>query len=192
MRFLRRSLTGLFLTAMTLGLLVYAAVMVRDAVETRLADEPRVPEREERVFSVNTVTAAAETLRPVLTAYGEVQSRRELELRAGASGRIVALAPEMDEGGRVEAGQLLARIDPADAEAARDRAEAVCHQCHLQSRAYVDPRGRGLADYRPGLALEDFQHYYRSTDPHQQMQVPLDRRFHRGQAVGRQHFQHPE
>ncbi len=53
----------------------------------------------------------------------------------------------------------------------RDRAEAVCHQCHLQSRAYVDPRGRGLADYRPGLALEDFQHYYRSTDPRQQMQV---------------------
>ena len=53
----------------------------------------------------------------------------------------------------------------------RDRAEAVCHQCHLQSRAYVDPRGRSLADYRPGQALEDFQHYYRSTDPRQQMQV---------------------
>ena len=54
---------------------------------------------------------------------------------------------------------------------ARDRAGAVCHQCHLQPRAYVDPRGRGLVDYRPGLALEDFQHYYRSTDPRQQMKV---------------------
>jgi len=53
----------------------------------------------------------------------------------------------------------------------RDRAEAVCHQCHLQPRAYVDPRGRSLADYRPGLALEDFQHYYRSTDPRQRMKV---------------------
>lgn len=53
----------------------------------------------------------------------------------------------------------------------RDRAEAVCHQCHLQSRAYVDPRGRSLADYRPGQAIEDFQHYYRSTDPRQQMKV---------------------
>ncbi|ETX14842.1 hemolysin D [Roseivivax halodurans JCM 10272] len=134
MRFLRRSLTGLFLMAMTLGLLVYAAVIVRDAVETRLSDEPRMPAREERVFSVNTVTAAAETLRPVLTAYGEVQSRRELELRAGASGRIVELAPEMDEGGRVEAGQLLARIDPADAEAARDRAEADLQDAQAERR----------------------------------------------------------
>ncbi|WP_306131486.1 efflux RND transporter periplasmic adaptor subunit [Roseivivax marinus] len=124
MRFLRRSLTGLFLFAMTLGLLAYAGLLVRDAVQARLSDEPRMPEREERVYSVNVVTAEAETLRPVLTAYGEIRSRRELEIRAGASGRIVALADEMDEGGRVEANQLLARIDPADAEAARDRAEA--------------------------------------------------------------------
>ncbi len=53
----------------------------------------------------------------------------------------------------------------------RHRAEAVCHQCHLQSQAYVNPRGRSLADYRPGLALEDFQHYYRSADPGQKMKV---------------------
>lgn len=53
----------------------------------------------------------------------------------------------------------------------RDRADAVCHQCHLQSRAYVAARGRSLADFRPGLALEDFQHYYRSADPRLQMKV---------------------
>ncbi|SFD91056.1 efflux RND transporter periplasmic adaptor subunit [Roseivivax sediminis] len=124
MRFLRRSLLGLFLTAMTLGLLVYAAALVQGAVTARLSEEPRMPQREERVFSVNVVAAEAETLRPILTAYGEVRSRRELEIRAGASGRIVELAEEMDEGGRVSQGQLLARIDPADAEAALDRAEA--------------------------------------------------------------------
>ena len=60
-------------------------------------------------------------------------------------------------------------VNPA--QLSRDRADAVCHQCHLQSRAYVAARGRGLADFRPGLALEDFQHYYRSTDPRQQMKV---------------------
>jgi len=53
----------------------------------------------------------------------------------------------------------------------RDRAEAVCHQCHLQSQAYVPARSRSLADYRPGLALEDFQHYYRSTNSNEQMKV---------------------
>ncbi|SLN47447.1 multidrug resistance protein MdtN [Roseivivax jejudonensis] len=124
MRYLRRSLTGLVLTALTLGLLVYAGALVRDAVEARLTDEPAIPERRERVFSVNVVAAEAETITPVLTAYGEVRSARELEIRAGASGRLVELAPEMQEGGRVEAGQLLARINPADAEAALDRAEA--------------------------------------------------------------------
>jgi len=53
----------------------------------------------------------------------------------------------------------------------RDRAEAICHQCHLQSRSYTSARGRSLADFRPGLALEDFQHYYRSSDPGEQMKV---------------------
>lgn len=134
MRFLRRSLTGLFLLALTLGLLVYAGVLVRDAVEARLSEEPQMPRREERVFSVNTVTAEAETLRPVLTAYGEVRARRELELRAGASGRIVELAPEMVEGGRVARGQLLARIDPATAEAARERARADLEDAEAEAR----------------------------------------------------------
>jgi hypothetical protein len=53
----------------------------------------------------------------------------------------------------------------------RERADAVCHQCHLQPQAYVAARGRSLADYRPGLKLEDFQHYYRSADPQLKMKV---------------------
>jgi hypothetical protein len=45
MRFLRKSLSGLFLLSLTLGLLAYAGTMVRDAVEERMAQEPRVPQR---------------------------------------------------------------------------------------------------------------------------------------------------
>ncbi|EPX76547.1 efflux RND transporter periplasmic adaptor subunit [Salipiger mucosus] len=134
MRFLRRSLVGLFLLSLTLGLLVYAGVLVRDAVQARLADEPRIPEARERVFAVNTVPVRLETLRPVLTAFGEVQSQRRLELRSAVGGTLIDFAPEFVEGGRVEAGQLLARIDPADMQAELDRAESALMDAEAELR----------------------------------------------------------
>jgi multidrug efflux pump subunit AcrA (membrane-fusion protein) len=124
MRFLRKSLTGLFLMALTLGLLAYAGVLLRDAVQQAMNQEPRIPAARERVFAVNAVTARPDTVRPVLSAFGEVQSRRTLEIRAAASGALSDLAAGFVEGGRVEAGQLLARIDPANAQSALDRAES--------------------------------------------------------------------
>ena len=122
MRFLRKSLTGLFLISLTLALIVYAGSLVRDAVQARLADEPRVPPARERVFAVNVVPVTFETVTPELLAFGEIQSRRTLELRAATGGQLIDLDPAFVEGGQVVAGQLLARIDPADAEAALERA----------------------------------------------------------------------
>lgn len=124
MRFLRQSLTGLFLLALTLGLLVYAGQMVRSAVEDRLSQEPRVPPARERVFSVNVVQATPETMRPVLSAFGEVQSRRTLDIRAAVAGPIVELSENFVEGGAVTEGQFLARIDPSDAERALERVQS--------------------------------------------------------------------
>ena len=56
MRFLRKSLTGLFLLSLTLGLLGFAGIMVRDAVQARMAEEAAeggarraAEDREERV-----------------------------------------------------------------------------------------------------------------------------------------------
>ncbi|MEQ9674268.1 MAG: efflux transporter periplasmic adaptor subunit [Roseovarius indicus] len=124
MRFLRQSLTGLFLLSLTLGLLVYAGQIIFSAVQERMADEPRMPERRERVFAVNVVDAREQTVTPVLTAYGEIQSRRTLEIRAKTTGTLVTLADNFEEGGVVEEGQLLAQVDPADAEFALNRAES--------------------------------------------------------------------
>jgi RND family efflux transporter MFP subunit len=124
MRFLRRSLSGLFLFALTLGLLVYAGSLVREAVQARLSEEARTPPARERVFSVNVVRARFGTQTPELTAFGEVQSRRTLEIRAAAGGTVIERAPDFIEGGRVRAGQVLARIDPADAQAVLDRAKS--------------------------------------------------------------------
>lgn len=123
MRFLRKSLTGLFLVALTLGLLAYAGVLVREAVQARMNEEPRVRPVRERVFAVNVVPVTFETVAPELRTFGEVQSRRTLELRAATGGSVIDLDEAFVEGGQVEAGQVLARIDPANAQSALDRAE---------------------------------------------------------------------
>jgi RND family efflux transporter MFP subunit len=124
MRFLRLSLTGLFLASLTLGLMVYAGHLVYSAVQARMTDEPSLPQRRERVFSVNLVEAHLGTQTPVLTAYGSVESRRTLEIRARSGGMIVDLAQNFENGGRVRRGQLLARIDPAEAQFTLERAES--------------------------------------------------------------------
>ncbi|WP_284373905.1 efflux RND transporter periplasmic adaptor subunit [Sulfitobacter pacificus] len=124
MRFLRQSMIGLFLAACTIGLLVFAATLVGGAVKERMAEDPKAPPARERVFAVNVVTAETEDVVPVLETFGEVQSRRLLELRAAGGGRVVELAEDFEDGGVVTAGQVLVRLDPADAQSAVDRAQS--------------------------------------------------------------------
>lgn len=124
MRFLRRSLLGLFLLSVTLALASVAGNTVWRALETRWADEGSSRPARERVFGVNVVKVTTDTVSPEITTFGEIESRRTLEIRAPAAGEIVWLADAFDDGARVEAGQLLARIDPQDATARRDTARA--------------------------------------------------------------------
>jgi multidrug efflux pump subunit AcrA (membrane-fusion protein) len=123
-RFLRRSLLGLFLLAVTVGLMAYAGNMVWRALEAKWANTPESRPSRERVFAANVVTVTPETLRPVLTTFGEVRARRTLELRAATGGEVVWLSEHFEEGGAVEAGELLVRIDPAEAQSALDTARA--------------------------------------------------------------------
>jgi len=124
MQFLRRSLTGLFLLALTLGALAYAAQMVVSAVETRMAQESRARPARERVFAANVVTIAPNDVAPVLRTFGEVRSRRTLDLRAKSSGTVIEMWDGFEEGARVTAGQMLFRVDPSDAQAAVETGQA--------------------------------------------------------------------
>ena len=124
MRFLRRSLTGLFLLSVTLGLLAFAGVQVRDAVQDRMAQEPRSFEARERIFAVNVVPADFDTITPVMTAFGQIESRRTLEIRAAVGGRVVEIAPDFVEGGTVTEGQMLVTLDPTDAESVLERVQS--------------------------------------------------------------------
>ncbi|MEX0311197.1 MAG: efflux RND transporter periplasmic adaptor subunit [Tateyamaria sp.] len=124
MRFLRQSLIGLVLAALSLGLLVYAGSIVGGAVQDRMSQEAKAPPARERVFAVGVVRATPGTETPVLEAFGEIKSRRTLELRAAVTGRVIELADGFEDGGEVRQGQALVRINPAEAEAAYARAEA--------------------------------------------------------------------
>jgi Cytochrome c554 and c-prime len=53
----------------------------------------------------------------------------------------------------------------------RARAEAVCAQCHFHGDASVAVRGRRLSDFRPGMALEDFQVHYAFDSSNREMTV---------------------
>lgn len=153
MRFLRQGLLGLFLLSVTVGLLAYAGQTLRLALEERAGREAPVPERQERVLAVRTIRAEAATVTPTLTAFGRIESRRTLEIRAQATGVITELAPGFVEGGAVTAGQLLARIDPADAEIALARARTDLGDARAEERAAA----RALDLARDELAAREEQ-----------------------------------
>lgn len=119
-----RSLTGIFLVALTVALLGLAGRTLWLAVEARLADQPPAFAARERLPVVTVLTLTAGTEVPELTLYGEVRARRVLDLRAAAGGIVVWLSEDFVEGGRVAAGAPLLRLDPSEAEAALARVEA--------------------------------------------------------------------
>ncbi len=152
MRFFRRSLVGLFLLSLTVGLLAFAGSMVYGSLQERWAKEGGDRPARERVFSVNVLALEPTTLTPVLTSFGEVASRRTLDLRAPVGGTIVELADGFEEGGAVTKGQFLARIDPADAQTSVD----VARTDFLEAEADQREAERALALARDEvLAAQD-------------------------------------
>ncbi|WP_072296548.1 efflux RND transporter periplasmic adaptor subunit [Paracoccus sp. SM22M-07] len=124
MRFMTRGLMGLFLTFLTVALLFLAAFLLWQASRPVEDDARAERQASEQVYAARLVTVTPGPVQPQLQVYGSIQSRRELQLRAGASGRVVELAEALQEGGSVTKGQLLARIDPAAAQAALDSGQA--------------------------------------------------------------------
>jgi multidrug efflux pump subunit AcrA (membrane-fusion protein) len=165
MRFLRRTLTGLFLMAVTLALLAWAGTSFYGAVQERMSREARVQPARERVFAANVMTVEPGRIAPELVAYGEVRSRRTLEVRATEAGTVIALSPNFVEGGTVTRGEVLVQIDPSDAERAleiarTDVAEAEANQAEagralvlaqdelVSAQGQVDLRSRALVRAR--------------------------------------------
>ncbi len=124
MRFYRQSLLGLFLAAVTLGLLTLGALQIANAVGQRGEKQGGPPVAEERVASVRVMTVTGTEISPIIIAYGEIRARRTLEIRSPRAGRVVWTAPELASGNAVARGALLVRLDRAEAQAALDLATA--------------------------------------------------------------------
>jgi RND family efflux transporter MFP subunit len=159
MRFLRQSMIGLFLAAVSLGLLIYAGQLISSAIQTRINAENTVPPVREREFAVNLRRAEEVTVSPVLEAFGEVAARRTLEVRAAIGGRIISLAESFEDGGSVRAGDVLALIDPADMQSAVDRLKADL----ADAEAEVRDAERSLVLARDEEAAAEAQSVLRET-----------------------------
>ena len=158
MRFLRRSLTGVFMLSLTLVLLAWAGNTLRLAVVARLDQEPRSFEQREREFTVNVLTLEAQSLTPELVVFGELRSQRTLDLRAATGGTVLQTDAALVEGGVVSAGQMLLRIDPVEAEAAlaRIRADVQDAQAELRDATRALALGQDeLTAARAQAALRD-------------------------------------
>jgi len=116
MRFLRKSLMGLFLVGATLAIFAFAFLMVRSAIENKDDGKRRGGGPRERIFAVNVVPFEVGQQIPVLKVFGEIQSQRSLDLRAAISGAVIDLHPNFQNGGQVQEGEILLRIDPSNAE----------------------------------------------------------------------------
>ncbi|MDB4213797.1 HlyD family efflux transporter periplasmic adaptor subunit [Octadecabacter sp.] len=134
MQFLRRSLVGIFLLALTLSLFAWAGFTVSAAVQERMNAEPRSFPQRERVLSVNVVAVTPERIEPQLTAFGELNSTNTFALRALTSGTVLELSPNFVDGGRVQTGELLVKIDPRDAQSSRDRIDADLRDAEAELR----------------------------------------------------------
>jgi len=148
MRFLRRSLVGLFLLSLTVGILAMAGGAIYSAMQDRWAKETTQRPRKERVFAVNVLPIKAGDVVPEMTAFGEVRSQRVLDVRSLAAGVIVTLADEFIEGGTVQAGQALVGIDGQNAEDAQYRAQSDM----VEAKAEVSEARSALALARDEIA----------------------------------------
>ncbi|MEM1373552.1 MAG: HlyD family efflux transporter periplasmic adaptor subunit [Pseudomonadota bacterium] len=132
MRFLRRSLTGLFLLSVTIGLIAFGAIQIRDAARSLAEDDGRSFPARERSFAVNVVAFEPGEVVPVLGAFGEIRSRRSLDLRSEVSGSVMMLSDAFVDGGRVSRGDVLMQIDTSNAESALALAQAELREAEAE------------------------------------------------------------
>ncbi len=91
-------------------------ILARPAVEARAGGE--------RIWAVRVVTVEPQRRQPEIRRFGRIVAGRRVPLGMRVGGRVIWVAPELIEGGRVRAGEPLLRLDPFDYEIALREARA--------------------------------------------------------------------
>ena len=139
MRFFRQALIGLTLLTLSLGILAYAGSLIKDALTERFAQEARAPQPRERTFAVNVVTAEPKSITPQLEAFGEIKSRRTLDLRLAIGGQVTELSKNFVDGGQVKLGEKLVELNDADAQSSYLKARRILWMRRQKWRTLQEP-----------------------------------------------------
>jgi membrane fusion protein, multidrug efflux system len=116
----RQRATGLVAIALRTGPKVLLPIVVIAAgyatYSGLLATRPDAPVRpkQERTFTVEAVTARSGSHQPTVKLFGSTVAGRQVDIRTLVSGQIIETGKGLREGGQIEAGALLVKIDPFD------------------------------------------------------------------------------
>lgn len=111
---------GFVVVAIGFGLTMF---IIRDKVPQENVERP-VPGVQVQALEGGKVT-------PELTSEGMVESRREVKLAAEVGGRVTWISPQLIAGGRVDAAEVLVKIEDADLKAVLERAKSALADAEL-------------------------------------------------------------
>jgi len=120
------------------AVLAFAAAGVAYLVASKPVVAPNA--QTERVWTVATRTAVIADVQPELRLFGEIVAGREVELRALVAGEVVAVGPNVVDGGTVEGGELIAAIDAFDYQAEVDEQSALIREAEARLAEIVAMR----------------------------------------------------
>lgn len=126
----------------TVGVLIVlaAALLTARAMMESRASAPERP-REARGELVETLEIRAERMAPLIRAQGTVVSGPRMAVSAEVSGRVTERHPALEDGGVIDAGETLFRIDSRDYRIAVEEAETALAMARTQ-RAIEEGRQR--------------------------------------------------
>lgn len=116
---------------LAVGVLLLAVVGFVALRATR--PEPPVVEVRERVWPVAVAEVAPQSVRPTLTLYGRIEAPDRVRASAPVSGRILDV--KVRDGDFVEAGAVLAQLDPRDLQPRVEQARATVERERLRASA---------------------------------------------------------
>ncbi len=128
------------------GLLLGATLVIVLLTVFAPAPETSEPPPQSPLVSATPVDVRAGSL--LVRGTGTVRPAREIQLTAEVGGRLVDVSEALVSGGRFEAGETLARIDPSDYQSAVQQAEAQVTQAKVRLLQAREEAGAAREDYR--------------------------------------------
>jgi len=99
-----------------LAIIIVAVTVAANYMLFATESELEAVESPERFWTVSVIPALHKDLQPEISLFGEVIAGRRSELRPLVEGVVVAVGPNLHDGGAVKKGELLIQIDPFDYE----------------------------------------------------------------------------